>query len=391
MTKIKHKGLKILVVKSYHKGNTVVWEEACLLRRFGHHVEVLIPAQSEVSEFLEACGISVHIINIRSSLVTSNIIKKRCLDVIAIFKLRTLFKKFNVVHLNLQRARILGRLANIFRRGPIIVSTIRGQDLDKFWLWLLERLTNRLDNRTVAISKDVKRYLVEKGLPASRISVIYNGVDLDAIDSVPYTPDFLHSLIGLPSDTPFVGMIARFYPHIKGHDVFIRSAYYLHQKFSDIRFIIIGGSPFGDDTYLRELKALVNQLELQNIIYFVGELHHKDIPRVLDSLKVLVVPSLIREGFGLVITEAMARKVPVIGSDIGGITEVIKNGKTGLLVKPGSSMELTKALSFILLNPRKAKKMGEAGRKRVEEKFTSEIMAKNYELLYYDLLERNNK
>jgi len=383
--------LKILVVKSYHKGDTIQWEEACMLKALGHEVEVLVPAWGEVALFLQSRGVPVHIVNIRSSQTTSKTLKKRYLDLIAICKLRKLFRAFDVVHLHLQRARILGRLANIFRRKPVIISTIHGVDLDSWWLWVLEKLTQRIDNRTVAISRDVKRYLVEKGLPSARVSVIYNGVDVKAMESVPYTPDFLHRLIGLPSNTAFVGMIARFYPHIKGHEIFIRAAQKIHQEFPRAHFVIAGGCPFDDCTYLDKMKNLISELQLGEIVHFLGEIPHVDIPKLLDSLKVLVVPSLIREGFGLVIAEAAAREIPVIGFNIGGIPEVIEDGETGLLVPLGDLDALAEAVSFILSNPEEAKKMGATGRKRVEEKFTLEVMARNYESLFYQLVEKHEK
>lgn len=387
MDKLGKKRLKILVVKSYHKGDTVVWEKASGLKKLGHYVEVLIPKKSQVKTFLENQDIPVHIINIRSSMVTSNFWRKRYLDIVSIFKLRKLFHQFDIVDLNLQRARILGRISNIFRKKPIIISTVHGQDLDVSWIWLMEIFTKKIDNKTVAISKDIKSYLLEKGFPAPKVSVIYNGVNLKAIDSVPYTQDFLYRLIGLKSEIPLVGMIARFYPHIKGHEVFIRSACQVKAKYPHIHFVIIGGAPFEDDNFFIEMRNLTKKLNLEKTVHFIGELPNTDIPKVLDSLKVLVVPSLIREGFGLVIAEAMARKIPVIGSKIGAIPEVIKDIETGLLVPPKNPEALAKAMIFILSNPQKAKEMGEAGRRRVEKNFTIGIMAHKYEKLFYRLID----
>ena len=390
MNEVESRRLKILIVTAFQKRNTTVWEEARVLSGFGHHVEVLLPAESEDGKFLEACGIPVHIINIGGSNVARNtFLRKRYFDIVAVPKLRRVFEQFDVVHLNLLRARILGRLANTFKRKPVVVSTVRGPDLDLSRLWLLEMLTNRIDSRTVAISQDVKRYLIEKGLPSSRICVIHNGVDLKAIDSVPHTPHFLHHLTGLSTETPLIGMIAWFYPHVKGHEVFIRAACILHREFPNIHFAIVGGGLFGDDTYLNEMKSLTQQLGLQGIVHFVGQIDHGDIPCVLDSLKMLVVPSVIREGLGMVIVEAMARNVPVIASNIGGIPELLGEGGdcAGILVNPGDPQMIADAVLSLLRNPRMCSSLVQVGRKRVEQYFTAEKMCREYERLFLQLVE----
>jgi len=110
-----------------------------------------------------------------------------------------------------------------------------------------------------------------------------------------------------------------------------------------------------------------------------------DIPQILNSLDLFVLPSL-REPFGIVIIEAQACGKPVVATSVGGIPEAMKDGETGILVKPKSSEDLANKIIYMIRNEKIRQKMGLNGRKRVERKFSKESMIMKTEALYKKML-----
>lgn len=391
---MKSRKLNILMITLAPDDPKPLWLLARELKRLGHRIEIIAPDQGKVANNALKDGIPVHVVNASQREKARSTLRRRLIDIKWIWWIRSLIKrrKYDIVHLNLGRARILGRIAALGTSSKI-VSTIRGQDPIGLKGYLLERATNWIDDVTVAVSRDTLSYFVSKGFSVRKSCVIYNGLDLEEIDAVPQKRDLLHKELSLRTNSPIIGMIAHFYPSrkgmdIKGHKVFIRAAEKVLENFKNAHFVIVGTDKLGGN-YKSQVQEYVQRLGLDNRVHFLGL--RDDIPNILDSLRCLVLPSTVREGFGMVLIEAMARGIPVIGSNIGGIPEVIKDGETGLLVPPGDPDALAEAISFILSNPGKAKKMGIAGRRRVEENFTSEIMARNYESLFYQLVEKHEK
>jgi glycosyltransferase involved in cell wall biosynthesis len=142
--------------------------------------------------------------------------------------------------------------------------------------------------------------------------------------------------------------------------------------------IIVGG---GEQH--AELQRLLVNLSLENRITLTGQVDHEDVPGYLHSFDVFVVPSLTeRESFGVAAVEASASGLPVIASRIGGLPEVVLDGKTGLLVPPGDVDALAFAISCLLADPALRAQMGQAGRQFVLEHYRWEDNAKLMEEIY---------
>ena len=118
-------------------------------------------------------------------------------------------------------------------------------------------------------------------------------------------------------------------------------------------------------------------------VRFLG--YRRDIPDLLGIMDMVVMPSL-RESFGIVALEAMAMKVPVVASRIGGLEEVVEHERTGLLVPPGDADALAEAIRTLAENPEMRINMGEAGRQRVAEKFSIESTIRRTEEIYLECL-----
>jgi glycosyltransferase involved in cell wall biosynthesis len=150
------------------------------------------------------------------------------------------------------------------------------------------------------------------------------------------------------------------------------------RKFPDARLILVGRGP-----ELERLEAIVQELGLAASVVFLG--YRGDIPNVIAALDIVMLASL-EEGFGLAMVEAMAFEKPILATRVGGVPEVVADGVTGLLVPPADSGALSDALVTLLGDPVLRASLGEAGRRRAEEKFTIARLAKDYEAVWSEAL-----
>jgi glycosyltransferase involved in cell wall biosynthesis len=134
------------------------------------------------------------------------------------------------------------------------------------------------------------------------------------------------------------------------------------------------------------LKLKSKRLGLEDKLIFTG--FRSDIKEVLASIDVFVMPSLL-EGLPMTLLEAMAMGTPIVATDIDGITEVLDNGKTGLLVPPKDTKALTDAITYLLVHSDKAYQIGLTARKVVEERFRVDVMVQKVEEVYEELLRQN--
>jgi glycosyltransferase involved in cell wall biosynthesis len=146
----------------------------------------------------------------------------------------------------------------------------------------------------------------------------------------------------------------------------------------DVRFLIIG-----DGGLKKQLMDLSSNLGVSKNVMFLG--FRSDIPELLSVMDVLVLASL-REGFSNAILEAMAAMKPVVATNVGGNPEVIIDGVTGLIVPPKDPHSMAQAILNLLQNEDLAQQMGEAGRRRVENHFTIDVITQKYIQLYDSLL-----
>jgi glycosyltransferase involved in cell wall biosynthesis len=129
----------------------------------------------------------------------------------------------------------------------------------------------------------------------------------------------------------------------------------------------------------------VRKLEVEDFVFFLG--FREDVPRILASLDLFVLSSYL-EGMGSSILDAMASRLPVVASKVGGIPEVVIHGRTGLLVSPRSPQALARAILRLYKNRALAKKLGNKGYEVVHQKFSAEAMANRIISLYERLASR---
>jgi glycosyltransferase involved in cell wall biosynthesis len=213
------------------------------------------------------------------------------------------------------------------------------------------------------------------------IQVVYCGVDLKR-----FSPDHaaqgerLRRDLGIVPGAPVVGMVGRF-ERWKGQHVFLRAAAHVRRRFPETVFLVVGDTLFGlQPGYKTELEQLALELGLKDSVRFLG--FREDMPALYAAMDVVVHASTTPEPLGLVILEAMACARAVVAADAGGPRETVLDGVTGFLTPPGDPESLAERLISLLEDPAQRSRMGQAGRRRVEECFGMDRMARLLEDAY---------
>ena len=170
-----------------------------------------------------------------------------------------------------------------------------------------------------------------------------------------------------------VGRISRW----KGQQVLLKAFHIVNQTNKNIKLVFVGSPPPNQEGFLENLYQEINNLRLNNFVKVVP--FQNDINWVWQSIDIAVVPSIEPEPFGLVAVEAMLAKKPVIGSNHGGLTEIIENNETGFLVDPNNEIELAKALQKLIEDNTLRNEFGKNGFKRANKFFTLEKYVSSFE------------
>jgi glycosyltransferase involved in cell wall biosynthesis len=286
----------------------------------------------------------------------------------------------DVVHAHMYRAEIVAtqaawRLAAAGRHRPFVVSTVHSSrirsDEDRA---LLRRLTPRMDH-LVAVSRAIVRKIEDEGRVGAPVSLIYNGVDLQRyVDQEACCT--LHEEYGIAGGSPIVGVVARLEPE-KGHPTLLDAWPRVLEAVPNAHLLIVGEGSRREA--LEAQAAGLGLLGASPRVTFTGR--RDDIPAVTAALDVAVLPSY-REAQGLSILEAMALSRPVVASAVGGIPEMIEDGRTGLLVPPHDAAALGDAIARMLTDHPFADTVARAGHDLVYERFCVEMMVRATETIY---------
>ena len=237
----------------------------------------------------------------------------------------------------------------------------------------------------ICISKAVRRNMIDKGINPNNLKVIYNGLDPSSIQVVEDKSTII-SKLEISHLSPLVGIIGNI-KDWKGQDVVIKATALVKKKYPDVGCLIIGAVSKSDQYYFSKLHDLVNRLNLNKNVLFVG--FQKNIADFLNSLDIVIHASILPEPFGRVILEAMASRKPIIATKIGAPPEIIENGKTGLLVAANNEIELSEAICKLWKNKDLIPKMVNSAYHRLIEKFSLRLNLQNTVQLYRKYLTLN--
>ena len=263
--------------------------------------------------------------------------------------------------------RILGLLLGIPN-----ISSVR--DVEKWMNPLhifLEKITANFSTVIYSCSNAVARFLIRDiGIKKAKVVTIPNGIDVDSF-SIKINKEEKLQELGLQSNLKIVGTVCRLHEPKKGVRFLLEATKTLQEKLG-FQLIIVGT---GKDE--KRLKSIARKQHIN--ARFLGE--RADAREILRVMDVFVLASLY-EGLPVSILEAMAAGIPVVATNIGGIKEVVLNGKTGFLVKPGNSSALADKIKEVLENEEMGKKFGKLGFKRVKEEFSIDKTVNRIENLW---------
>ena len=226
----------------------------------------------------------------------------------------------------------------------------------------MKRLTARVVDRHVGVGERTSRAVEELvGLPSGSVATIHNGVP----DDVPLPPSRLYP-------GPVVGAVGRLEPQ-KGFDILIRA---LRDVNGATLFVV------GDGAERAALKELAGRVGVADRVVWSG--WRDDVRSLVASFDVVAFPSRF-EGFPLAVLEALLCRSAVVAADVGSVGEVVRDGGTGLLVPPEDPAALAEALRRLLADAGLRRRLGDAGRQLVLERFTAAHMTRGFEALYREL------
>ena len=302
------------------------------------------------------------------------------LDLRAGWKLARIVRRggYRLVHAHTPRAAMVGRLGAWLARVPLVYHVHSPTSRDstrRLHNWasaLTERLSLRGVARLIVVSESLGRHMEQSGFDPRKISVVPNGVPrVDPL--LEHTP---------PLGRWTLGTVALFRPR-KGTEVLLEALALLDRQGLPVRLRAVG--PFQTPRYEAELKDRAKRLGLAELVEWTG--FAADVNTELEKLDLFVLPSLFGEGMPMVVLEAMAAGVPVVATEVEGVPEVIRDGREGLIARPGDPQELAQAIARIIRGEVDWAALRRSALARHAERFSDRAMAAGVAAAYREVLE----
>jgi glycosyltransferase involved in cell wall biosynthesis len=328
----------------------------------GNQVCLAAPLKAPLCEKAREAGVTVYDFSQRNEF-----------SLFALRRLTGILRKheFDLVHFNTPKAIIAGGTAAQIIGGITVIASrrvnfpLRSRISSLKYNWLVDRV--------LTVSSSIKDTLIDAGVNPGRVKVVYEGVDLKWIDSQKTDP------VSLDSNDVVIGTVAHLSLE-KGHNSFLKAIALLVKEFPNARFLVVG-----DGVLRTDLEDLAGQLGIERYVLFTG--FRTDSEALMKQFDIFCLPSL-SEGLSSAIMAAMANRLPVVSTTVGGIPELVSDQVTGFLVTPDSPEELANALSKLMRSSQLRYEMGDAGRRRVEDYFTVTNKIDRTELSYLELLQK---
>jgi glycosyltransferase involved in cell wall biosynthesis len=277
-------------------------------------------------------------------------------DVFALPRLARYIRGTDVLHTATFQGTILGRLLGRLLKVPVILGSEVIMDFESRFRLTLNRWTAGIPDFLLCNADAVRRYVIATlGVPESKAITVYQGVNVDAYPAKQTW-----------RDSPVIGTVGRLH-YQKGYRYLIEAAAIVHRTFPDVRWVWIGEGPARG-----EIESLIHAQGLHAVIELAG--YCGDMLANLARFDYYVHPA-IAEGMPYAVVEAMAGGLPVVATDVGGTSELIERGVSGLVVPPADAAALAESVLQLLTNTESARVMGAAARERIRQAFPEHTMA----------------
>jgi glycosyltransferase involved in cell wall biosynthesis len=317
----------------------------------GHEAELVAAKGSALGERARENGVRVHFVS------------RGLLRIPAALKVRELVRNggFDLVHANEAHAVSAVWLAGAHRHVPFLISRRVGYPIGKS---RAARARYEAAARIIANSNWVAVQAASSGAPREKLTVVYEGAEIPA-RFTKAEREQARARWGISGDAPLLGCVGVLLPD-KGQEWLVRSLVELQKPFPSVKLLLAGDGPCR-----AKLEALARQLGVMDAVIFPGFV--KDVQSVYAALDVFLLPSFF-EALNNSLLVAMAYEIPSIVFNRGALGEIIEHEKSGLLVSGPAVTEICCAITRVLRNADYARKLGQEGRKHVEENFSAERM-----------------
>ncbi len=311
----------------------------------------------------------------RRGLDVIRIRERNALDIRVVKQIACIIKEnqVDILHTHDFRSNLIGTVVGRLFRRPVVTTVhgwISNDAKSKFKTIIDKWMSCRMDH-VIAVSKATME-LLGKGAEENRFTIIPNALRPEQYNPKKPFGKFRESLCIKPDET-VIANIGRLSSE-KGQELFIKVAKQISSRKKGVRFLLVGKGPDQE-----RLVALVKSYGLEKVVIFTG--FRNDMASIYNDVD-LVVQSSWTEGMPNVILESLLMEVPVIATDVGGTREVICDGDTGVLIRPGDVIELKKNIEQFMDNRNYMMEMAKRGRKDVKARFNHSDRVKKLESVY---------
>lgn len=309
--------------------------------------------------------------------------KKHELDFMFLKNLIKLIKRkqFDIIQPINVSARFFAFLIAKYLKIPYIITTERNAKLiiNSFGTrvyFFFEKYTNRFCTLLIANSRAGGQFAESQGVRREKIKVIYNGIYPEKL--VVSDPQAIYRSFNIPVNSRIVTMVARVIDQ-KDPLTYVKAAQLVAEEIKDVVFLLVGDGPL-----LETVRKRVKANNLQSRFICVGNSHL--VADFLSQTDIFVLTSNVSEGCSNALIEAMSFGVPVVATDVGGSAEIVRNGKTGFLIKPRNPERLAEKIEELLNNETLREKMSDNAVKWAKSAYSQETMVNAYENIYTKLV-----
>lgn len=338
----------------------------------------------DLAEKMQAIGIRVRTLGMRKS-VPNPLLVMRLANWIRL-------SRPDVIHTWMYHANLIGSLAaRLAGRVPVVWAIHHSsldRRVDKRRTMLVNRacalLSRKFPARIICCSQASLQIHKQLGYAPDKLEVIPNGFDLEQVKPNPAARLSVRNELGIPADSPLIGMAARFHPQ-KDHRNFVLAAARLHEQMPEVHFLLCGLNITQQNS---QLAGWIEAAGLRHCCHLLGV--RQDVPRLFAAVDIATTASCSGEAFPIVIGEAMACETPCVVTDVGDSAIIV--GRTGLVVAPGDPEALAEGWRKLIdAGPEVRRHLGMDARRRIEQLYALPTIVERYQAIYQEVLVRQRR